>query len=80
MDDGQKRCGCGAGHETFGACLRSKRISVPTPSHDHFSRRTRWLTPYRKAREEHIQPDGLSPKKVRRALDRSMTAGVPYRA
>lgn len=24
--DGDKRCGCGAGHETFGACMRAKNI------------------------------------------------------
>lgn len=29
--DGSKRCGCGAGHETFGACLRSKRLVVQPP-------------------------------------------------
>ncbi len=27
--DGTKRCGCGAGHETFGACLRSKNLFTP---------------------------------------------------
>lgn len=29
--DGDKRCGCGAGHQTFGACMRAKSLIVQLP-------------------------------------------------
>ncbi len=32
LTDGNKRCGCGAGHLTFGACMRSKSLQVQPPS------------------------------------------------
>ena len=32
LDDGNKRCGCTAGHETFGACLRAKGLTVQSPT------------------------------------------------
>lgn len=30
--DGSKTCGCGAGHPTFGACMRAKGLQVQPPS------------------------------------------------
>lgn len=80
MEDGDKRCGCGAGHETFGACLRAKHLQVGGPDHDHFVRRARVLGRYESARRQGIQPQSPLAHHVKQAVERSDKAGAAYRA
>lgn len=80
MIDGDKRCGCGAGHETFGACMRAKRIQVAGPGHQHFVDRHRVLTRYANAREQGIQPQSPMTRHVQKAIQRSDRDGEAYRA
>jgi hypothetical protein len=80
VEDGDKRCGCGAGHETFGACMRAKRIQVGGPDHMHFVRRAKMLGRYEAARREGIQPQSPLTRHVARAVQRSDRDGVAYRA
>jgi hypothetical protein len=80
MDDGDKRCGCGAGHPTFGACLRAKRVQVAGPDHQHFVDRGRVLGRYAHAREQGIQPQSPMGRHVQKAVERSDRDGVAYRA
>lgn len=80
MEDGGKRCGCGTGHGTFGACIRSKGIQLTGPDHGHFVRRARVLGRYQWAREQGIQPQSPLTRHVSDAVARSDRAGEPYRA
>jgi hypothetical protein len=80
MEDGDKRCSCGEGHETFGACMRAKRIQVAGPDHQHFVNRARTLGRYEAARREGIQPQSPMTRHVSKAVQRSDRDGVAYRA
>lgn len=80
MDDGQKRCSCGAGCETFGACLRRKGIQLAGPDHGHFVKRARVLGRYEAARREGIQPQSPLTRHVAKAVRASDREGVAYRA
>lgn len=78
------RCTCGAGHATFGQCLRAKNIRVgycrSTIGLDR-TRQQRWdaeLQLYADARRQGIQPDGTSTAQTRHALEASDVAGRAY--
>jgi len=78
------RCTCGAGHATFGACLRAKNIRIGYAASARGLDRTRekrWdaeLAAYADARRQGIQPDGTRLSQVRQALDISDRTGVAY--
>lgn len=80
MWDGDKRCGCGLGHETFGACLRAKGVQVAGPDHQHFVDRNRVLGRYQSAREQGMQPQSPMTRHVEAAVRKSDAAGEPFRA
>jgi hypothetical protein len=80
LSDGDKRCGCGAGHETFGECVRAKRLQVTGPDHQHFVQRAKVLGRYAHAREQGIQPQSPMTRHVAKAVQRSDRDGVAYRA
>lgn len=80
MIDGDKRCGCGAGHQTFGECLRAKHIQLAGPDHQHFVNRHRTLTRYADARAQGIQPQSPMSRHVAKAVERSERDGEAYRA
>lgn len=75
------RCTCGAGHETFGACIRAKGIRIG----DIKGRPTnkRWdadLAAYKSARDAGIQPSGVDRGSVDRAVRISEQTGDAFRA
>jgi hypothetical protein len=86
------RCTCGAGHETFGACIRAKNLKVgycrshladKNPArYDRTANRwhERELEEYAKARKQGIKPGGTTMPAIRHALDRSDALGRPYDA
>lgn len=80
MDDGGKRCSCGAGCATFGECMRGKRIQVTGPDHQHFVQRGKVLGRYEKARREGIQPQSPLTRHVQHAVARSDRDGAAFRA
>lgn len=80
MEDGDKRCSCDQGHETFGACMRAKRLEVTGPDHMHFVKRARVLGRYESARRQGMQPQSPMTRHVRKAEERSQRDGVAYRA
>lgn len=56
--DGDKRCGCSAGHATFGACLRAKNIWTPAAeSHATVSGWDRTLDDFDKCVDNGIVPE-----------------------
>lgn len=75
------RCTCGAGHQTFGACMRAKNLRIQDATYR--SRETecqRDLSRYEAARREGIQPDSITRQAVDYALRRSDREGVAFRA
>ena len=85
-------CTCGAGHETFGACIRAKNLSIGyCRSHQAAKNPARFdytankahereLNEYARARRQGIKPAGTSTAAVRHALDRSDATGTPFDA
>jgi len=80
MAEAGYQCPCGGGHETWGACIRAKRIQYPTASHGHFVKRAKVLGRYEWARRQGIQPQSPLTRHVTKAIRRSDAAGEPYRA
>lgn len=80
------RCTCGAGHTTFGACIRAKNLRVAyCQSHNgkDATKQQQWdreLDMYAAARSEGIQPRGTSEGHVRAALEISDATGRPFDA
>lgn len=84
LSEPDKRCGCGAGHATFGACLRSKGVQV-----DRYSltqngqplekRKNETLGRYADARRAGYQPEGCLRKDMDK-FDRDLTKGTAERA
>lgn len=81
-----KRCGCGGGHETFGACLRSKNIRVAycqSASGRDASAQKEWdrdLSLMGDCKRQGIVPRTTGRKDMRTALDLSDRTGVPFDA
>lgn len=87
MIDGDKRCGCGAGHRTFGECIRSKGLRVEgcrdAVGGADRTRQKKWdaeLDAYRDARAQGIQPSGTSLAATERAIRMSDAAGKAFDA
>lgn len=81
MIDGDKRCGCGAGHETFGQCMRAKNIRISDPGGTGITRR--WdadQNAYAEARWQGIQPASPLRHDVDRAVRISDKDGEAWRA
>jgi len=80
------RCTCGAGHQTFGACLRAKNLSVgysrSAAGFDYTAEKAKnaELDLYARARKQGIQPASTKAASVREALDKSDQAGRAYDA
>lgn len=75
------RCTCGAGHETFGACLRAKNIQVGDIKGRPANRK--WdadLNAYADARRAGIQPAGTERHHVDRAVRISEADGQAWQA
>lgn len=79
-------CTCGAGHETYGACLRAKNIRV---AYCQSSRnldstgeknKDKELALYQAARKQGVQPASTFTKDIRHALDVSDRTGTAFDA
>lgn len=80
------RCSCGAGHETFGACIRAKNITV---SYCQSARgldasaekaKERELAAYQAARRQGIQPASTFTRDIQHAVEMSDRTGSAYDA
>jgi hypothetical protein len=79
--DGKKRCSCGDGCHSFGACLRGKRLRVVVgDSHEITSQWDSDLDRYEWAHRQGIQPASTMRDAVETAIAVSNATGVPYRA
>lgn len=82
----ETRCTCGAGHATFGACMRAKNIRVAYCQEHNgrdATREKKWnreLNLYESVRKEGIQPAGTSTSQIREAMDTSDRTGVAFNA
>lgn len=80
------RCTCGAGHETFGACIRAKNIRVAycqsARNLDLSSEKAKEkeLGEYAAARKQGIQPASTFTKDIRHAVEMSNKTGRAYDA
>lgn len=79
-------CSCGAGHETYGACLRAKNINVAYCQSwrgldaSAEKAKDRELAEYASARRQGVQPASTFTKDIRAAMDISERTGRPYDA
>jgi hypothetical protein len=81
LSDGSKRCSCGAGCHSFGACLRGKNLHVV--GGDAKAHNYEWdhhLDRYEYAVGQGIQPAGTTVEAVETAIAVSQASDVPYRA
>lgn len=80
MHDGQKRCSCGQGCPTWGACMRRKGLhyvdagqrSITSDWDGHLDR-------YEWAVRQGIQPDSTLREETEFAIALSNETGTPYR-
>lgn len=78
------RCTCGAGHETFGACIRAKGIrigwarSAAGLDRSEDKAKERELALYKSARDQGVQPDGTRTRQSQMALEVSDRTGRAY--
>lgn len=87
MTDGDVRCSCGAGHLTFGACMRAKNIRIEgcrsaVGGPDRTAQKA-WdaeLDAYRSARSQGIQPAGTRMPQIKEAVELSQIAGKAFDA
>lgn len=73
------RCTCGAGHETFGACMRAKNLSIDMG----VDGRRAWdgeIEAYKNAHRQGIRPAGTKLHQIRQAEELSQKAGKPFDA
>lgn len=81
LSDGSKRCSCGRGCPSFGACLRGKNLHVvggESKSVNH-----EWdhhLDRYAYAVSQGIQPEGTTVEAVETAIAVSRATDIPFRA
>lgn len=77
----ETRCTCGAGHATFGACLRAKNIQIGDLKHHTVNRQGEAdLQAYADAKRQGIQPSGIERSAVDRAVRISESDGVAFHA
>lgn len=79
LTDGAKRCGCGAGCKTFGACLRAKRITttVGLDTSVQNSAMSR-LDDYEAATRQGVQPRTTGQRDIDAAMQISEATGVAF--
>lgn len=68
LTDPGKRCGCGAGHLTFGACMRAKSFRLGSVRGDVYKRWDGDLRHYHDARVQGLQPEGILRHQVDAAI------------
>jgi hypothetical protein len=79
-------CSCGAGHPTYGACLRAKNLRIAycqsARGHDKTAQDNtdRECNAYRRARSEGIQPGGTTTRAVEYAMSQSDRFGKAFDA
>jgi hypothetical protein len=79
-------CSCGAGHVTYGACLRAKNIRVEgCRSHigrdrSFYKANQKELDLYADARKQGVAPAGTKTAQIREALDVSDRIGRAFNA
>lgn len=80
------RCTCGAGHETFGACLRAKNIRIAycqSAAGKDATTQRKWdaeLQAFRDATAQGIEPAGTSMRQVQAAVEQSNRTGEAFKA
>ena len=68
-------------HESYGACLRAKRLQIESEeAHAFLVHQRQGQDEYRKAREAGLQPQSNSLEDVRDAYVMSDALGKPFRA
>jgi hypothetical protein len=68
-------------HLSWGECVRAKRVQLADiEAHDNNTAIYRAQDNYRAAREDGLQPEGISPAEVAEARAITEMTGVPYRA
>lgn len=71
-------------HGSWGACVRAKNARIAYANEaggNDYTAQKKWdseLAEYRKARDQGIQPDGTTLKKIREAVELSNKAGAAY--
>jgi hypothetical protein len=80
LTDPEKHCGCGAGHQTFGACCRAKNIRIGQVDASEQKRWDAELDEFRAASRQGIQPKTTQLKDIRAAVDISNKTGVAFDA
>lgn len=74
------RCTCGSGHATYGACLRSKNISVGQVDRTEQKQWDNEIKAYRAARAQGIQPRTTQLADVQAAVEISDRSGRAFDA
>lgn len=81
MLDGDKRCSCGRGCSSFGACLRGKRLQFTDQAQRQITGDwDRHLDRYEWAVRQGIQPASTMREETEQAIAVSELTGTPYRA
>lgn len=74
-------CPTPGAHETWGACLRAKKLQIAdVDAHLSNTALSKSLDDYRTAREAGLQPEGVHAHQVRDAWKKTDASGVAYRA
>lgn len=80
LTDGAKRCGCGAGCKTFGACLRAKNLHTGVGLNTSVQNRAMArLDRYEDATRQGVQPRTTGDRDINAAMQISEATGVPFR-
>lgn len=74
------RCTCGLGHATYGACLRSKNISIGQVDRTEQKKWDAEISAYRAARRQGIQPMSSKLPDIQAAVEISDRAGKAFDA
>lgn len=79
--DGKKRCSCGQGCVSFGACMRRKGLRLAVGNaHDENREWDSHLDLYEYARRQGIQPESTMREATELAIAVSEATGEPYQA
>lgn len=74
------RCTCGAGHETYGACIRAKGLHIGQVDRTEQSRWDKEISAYRDARKQGVQPMSTKLPDVQAAMELSNQTGRAFSA
>jgi hypothetical protein len=79
LKDGAKRCGCGAGCKTFGACLRAKNIRTDLGLNTSVQNAAMArLDRYEDATRQGVQPRTTGERDITAAMRISEATGTPF--